>query len=468
MSALARRWRTFWFESEVLVVRLTTFRVVFFSLLGLDLWLLMVPHGQRHGFGEFNVSHIPALDRWLFNPNAAVMTAAYLLAGWLALRVALGLALRASLIALTLIYNATYFWSQVDSYQHHYLIGLLLLLCCFVPFEATAGVERGQRAAASPGVKAWAIRLMYVQIAIVYFYTALTKLTPLWLDGWALDRIVSVPWARALYASCAGALGWSALGPYALVAHVIMIWQFCVAIAFLVPRLRKLACATGPLFHGLVEALDLKIGWFSYYMIAAYYILLFPDDWFLALCRPLEGLRPHLRSVYERLTRPGPEASVPLRAATALGCAGAALLVPLPGRAGLALGVALIVMTGLQRVGPAPATAGSTRAAAHGLIALLMVVLVRLSDVPYDYYRYWASQLSEQGKLELAAEKYELANHFARGEPARHLRLAELYVALGRYDDALRTYRRALAFEGQRERAQRGIERVLGRTRAAR
>ncbi len=57
---LAEHWDRFWHEQEILRVRLTTFRVVFFALLGLDMWVLMVPHAPRHDLGAFNVKGVTA------------------------------------------------------------------------------------------------------------------------------------------------------------------------------------------------------------------------------------------------------------------------------------------------------------------------------------------------------------------------------------------------------------------------
>jgi Vitamin K-dependent gamma-carboxylase len=457
-AALARRWNTFWFESDVLVVRLTTFRVAFFGLLGFDLWLLMVPHAQRHGFGEFNVSHVPVLDAFLPRPSAAVITAAYLFMGFLSLRVALGIALRGSLVALAVLYNATYYWSQVDSYQHHYLIGLLLILCCFLPFGATPGVDQAATPPLSQRTGSWAARLIYLQVSIVYFYTATTKVTHYWLDGWALDRIIEVPWVRAAYASAGDALGLGAQGPYAFVAHVIMLWQFFVAVAFLSERLRPIACITGPIFHALVEVIDLKIGWFSYYMIATYYILLFPDAWFLALGRPLGRVLAPLRGAFSWLiARAGREDSM-LVVTTALACGALALLSPLPGSALLAALVGAAAALGSSRVLAADAPRPVPRALLQVGIVVLMAACMRFSDVPYDYYRFWGYELRGRGQLEAAAKMYELANDNARGGATRHVQLAEIYRELGRPQAAQRAYERALAFEGQRERALRGIE----------
>ncbi len=461
-EAFASRWNRFFFEHDVLRARLTAFRVVFFGLLAFDLWVLMVPHAPRHADGAFNVSHVPFLDVVLPAPNAVGMTALYLVAGFLAMRIALGLATRVSIVALTILYSVAYFWSQVDSYQHHYLICLLLLLSCFVPFDHTPGLDRARKPSEPASVRSWAARLIYVQVSIVYFFTATTKVDEHWLNGWALEKIIQVEWVRDFYAATNEALGWSDLGAYAFVAHAIMIWQFFVAVAFLFPKLRPAACLTGPMFHILVELIDLKIGWFSYYMIGIYYLLLFPDTWFLAIAKPARGLGERLGALFDELVTKREEASVYV----ACGVAGlsfvAVALLPLEGAvyAAVACGVASLVA--LWPRAELPSTSPLVRAAAHLAIAVAMLATFHATDATYDYYRFWAGDLARRGQLEQAAQMYERANAARPNEPARHFQLARVYERLDRPRDAERAYRVGLAREPDDARATRALSRLTG------
>ncbi len=444
---LGSAWARFWFSGEVLRSRLTAFRVVFFGLLALDLWVLMVPHATRHDVGAFNVSHLHWLDPYLPAPTAVGLTALYLVAGFLAMRVALGLATRSSLVALTVLYSCAYFWSQADSYQHHYLICLLLLLCCFVPFDATPGLDVARDEDAPSAVPSWATRLIYVEVSIVYFFTALTKVDEHWLDGWALERIVRVEGVRTLYAQIAEAMGWGPLGTYALVAHAIMIWQFFVAVAFLVPRLRPAACVTGPLFHVLVEVLDLKIGWFSYYMIGIYYLLLFPDSWFVGLAKPLRWLGARARRLFDAAvaSEEPPSAYVAFGAAGL--CAALTLWIPLEGVGIAAIACGLAALDALRPRAELPSTSSLTRALSHVAIALAMLVTIQSTGVVFEYYRFWAGDLARRGELARAAPMYERANAAAPPGPARYARLAAIYEQLGRPLDAQRARRRGAALE---------------------
>lgn len=463
-AELAKGWNRFWFESEIMRVRLTMFRVVFFVLLGFDMWVLMVPHAPRHDIGAFNVSDIPILDGFLPPPTAMAFTALYLIGGFLALRIALGLAQRASVVALTIIYSAAFFWSQVDSYQHHYLICLLLFLCCFVPFDQTPGLDRAYDESDPPKLHSWAARLMYVEVSVVYFFTAVTKVDEHWLNGWALERIIQVDYVREFYTAINESLGWSELGMYSFVAHTIMLWQFFVAVAFLFPKLRGLACVTGPIFHILIEVIDLKIGWFSYYMIGIYYILLFPDHWFMAIAKPagraLSGVGRWFVKIVE--AREDPSAFVAVGAAIL--CFIITLYVPLVGAGITAIACALAALVALWPRAEQPTTSSVTRAIAHAAVALAMVLSIRGTDAAYDYYRFWAGDLARRGHIERAAEMYERANAAHEGEPARHFRLAAIYEQLGRTRDAAHAYRQGLGLEPDDAPARAALEALDARS----
>ncbi|MBW2463895.1 MAG: HTTM domain-containing protein, partial [Deltaproteobacteria bacterium] len=343
---------------------------------------------------------------------------------------------------------------------------LLLVVCCFLPFHELPGLDRGPVPDEPRRIRSLAIRLIYAEVSIVYFYTAITKVDEHWLSGWSLNRIITVEGVREMYASINAALGWTDLGMYSFVAHVIMLWQFFVAVAFIVPRLRPAACITGPIFHILVEVIDLKIGWFSYYMIGIYYLLLFPDSWFLAAARPLAPVLERGQALLSNLTRPGEPASQYMAAGTAGACAMGVYFVPAEGTVPLAVGVAAMTAAALWPRKSLPTTSALTRALANAAVVFCMVGTLRASDAPYDYYRFWGGDLARRDQVEDAAHMYERANAL-RGphEPARHFQLARAYQRLGRSEDARRAYEEGLerAPDDARGRAElRALERQMG------
>ncbi|MCA9526403.1 MAG: HTTM domain-containing protein, partial [Myxococcales bacterium] len=165
-------WNRYWHDFAVHPLRVAALRVAFFGLLAVDLWLNFVEHAPRYGAGDMNATQFAWLDTWLPVPSAAVVGAAWLIGGFLAARAALGLAVRQSAVLLALLYGGVYVWCQADSYQHHYLICLLLLVFAFIPDAAWRGrwTERSasrREGDAASDARHWALRMIYVQLALV-------------------------------------------------------------------------------------------------------------------------------------------------------------------------------------------------------------------------------------------------------------------------------------------------------------
>ena len=233
-------------------------------VLAFDCWVDLIPHAGRYGVGEFNVAHFAVLD-WLPTPTPGLYIGLLLLTGWLALVMAMRPA-RAGLAVLFGLYTYGWAMSMLDSYQHHYLISLLLFSCIWFPTPAatevfghadddderdvplarlvggallvlalaettmaTAGVRTplvdmvgdsglriGLRATLILGgallvlflgddtplrpkrTSAWGYVSFCVTCALVYFYTAVTKLEPDWRQGHALRRLGDSEASQAL------------------------------------------------------------------------------------------------------------------------------------------------------------------------------------------------------------------------------------------------------------------------------
>lgn len=467
MHAVVKYWTGFWFERAVSTSRLAALRVLFFGLLGLDQLYLMVEKAYRYGTGDFNVAHFELLDWILPIPSPVVHAAIYLVCGFLALRVASGIAVRASLFVLLPLYSYAYFSSMHDGYQHHYLMVWLLLISLAIPFEQTGGVDTPLNEDSPRYLKSWGVQLLYAQVSIVYLFTALTKATPKWLDGWALEQQISRPWLRDSLASMESQLGLGQDGIYALIAHAVLIWQVIAAASFIFPRLRVFACISGPLFHIMVEVIGLEIRWFSYYMVALYYLLLFPETWYTATEQLFARLLRPASAAWSRLLRPRPLS--PTRK-TLLVVGGAILsallgaLIPLPGAglAGIAFGV-LVLAAGLR--GSSERT--QLRTGLQVLFACVALLLCRCGDVGYNYFRWKGGDHLRRGELEHAAAAYTEVIRLRAGSKSRHAKLAMVLARLGRYEEAAEMYTEALRLNPGDAKVQAGLAQVLrqlGRT----
>ena len=188
MSLVSKdRYLDYFFEFSTTRAKLALFRVVFFSLIALD-GIRRLPRAARYGASDFNVGQLAWLEAILPAPERSAILLIFVLQAYLGLRIAMGVAMRSSLWLLTALYGYAYFVSQLDSFQHHYLIFLLLLLACFVPWYRDPDD--------SARTRSWAVRLILVQIGIVYAYAALAKCESVWLDGTVLGQQLPTGWTR--------------------------------------------------------------------------------------------------------------------------------------------------------------------------------------------------------------------------------------------------------------------------------
>ncbi len=536
-------------------------------LLAFDCFLDLVPHGGRYGVGNFNVAHFHWMDAVLPTPSPALYLGTLIVSGVLAL----AMALRPYRPGLAVLFGAyTYAWSMsmLDSYQHHYLISLLLFSCIFLPLPTAAQVvgeeswedgeeerEEGKGRASStkaqadtgsakaqadasvliggvaylvgifdllavsvklPGLlatigltestgwvvrsalliagvvvpwmarspkkrspdkdaseqdafeqdpnddamfpqafaRSWAYVSVGVTCAIVYFYTAVTKLSPDWRDGHALRRIGHSDAFVALEE--AAREGLPLLGPlesdafWSLLAKGAIAVQLVSAMAFLLgsqsARLREVRLRgrvgswlrdgwLGPLvvalfglaplsFHLGAETMGLEIGWFSYYMLLLVIVFFSPAPSLVAAVaglswpwRKLKGLGG--RWLVKDATQEGAEIG-PLSVLSSVLVVIAFALwrlwdVDLPGSTGAGVVVGVLLACAaiysfryrrLHRFVSLPVAA---------LVATLGAsVALSQSEVRYDYYRFVGGDHRRRGEYEAALEAYEKANRYLR------------------------------------------------------
>jgi tetratricopeptide (TPR) repeat protein len=474
-----------WGRVERPASALILLRLIFFTLLTYDLWWIALSHAPRYGAGGFNVPHLGLLAGWL--PSATSIGALYLVGGLLSALAALGIGGRLTVAVLAVGYNLAYLWSQADSYQHHYLLGLLLALFSWAPLtalssQAISSQAQEERSRSKGWVNLWlhpGYDLIFVQMALIYFWTAVAKTEPVWLSGETLDGIIRNPEVRATVLSWGSWAGLNAPETMKALSWGVMIGEYLAPIAYLIKPLRLFGFLMIPWFHISVEWVGFDIELFSYYMIALNLCLLSPA----ALWRPFEALRRggELLLSLSSLTRLGLGHTSPSVVAGALWvgsiylCAVSVARLPVEGafEASL-LGAGLMLPLTLWHV---RACHIATRPASwmtpfvFALSVILSIAALRSSELGFDYYRMWGGDLKRRGELSEAAERYQRANELKRSGVARHAALGAVLLQLGRAQEASQAYEEsaarwsALALEEQAQgrlssRAERGLKRA--------
>jgi hypothetical protein len=418
MNAL---WNRYWFECAVSRSKLNLFRLVFFTVLAVDCFL-DVSHAPRYGAGDFNVSHLPWLDPILPLPTRAGFLIGCVLGSYLALQVAFGVATAVSVRLLTVLFGYRYFISQLDSYQHHYLVFLLLVVSCMVPWDDA----RRRRDAGDTTIRHWAIRLLVVQVAIVYLWAAISKMTPQWIDGTALQRQVGEAWASDLIDATFGFAG---------TARLVLLTELVLCGMLLFRPLWPFAVLIGIPFHAGIEITGFRIGLFSYFMIAFYFLLL-PDSWMEWLGR---AWRQVISARIARLTARAPSAAVCFGVAVLLAAGGAGLVaaIPLDTRAGLALFAFAVTMVACllaaRRDARAALLGAGTAAVAAGA---LLLALHRTTETVPDYYRLLGGSARRLGDLEQSEWAYGRLVALRPRSAHAHLKLAQVRKQRGDLDGA--------------------------------
>ncbi|HVV87409.1 MAG TPA: HTTM domain-containing protein [Kofleriaceae bacterium] len=413
----------FWEDHTVAWTKLVVVRLVFFGLMAADAFRQLA-HSARYGAGGFNVRQVAWLP--LPAPHRVLMIGVY---GGLSLAfglIAQGVALPVLLPASTVLYAYAYFSSQLDSYQHHYLMALVLLLWCFVPRAPQP---------ASPGaprmVRSWALRLVLVQLAIVYLWAAIAKLDPLWLDGLTLKSQVAHGRVRDLIADVG----------FDRVAVMVVVTELTLAATIWMRRTWWIALPLGVGLHVGVELIGLEIGLFSY-LVLALYLLLVPDRVYLELDRATRGAVERLRA-----------AQVPWLVGGGVAAVLAALAfstIPLPlGVALVIVGVVVGAVASLDAVRGERGRAGRVLAAL-AVAALLPFALTHLTDTVLDHYRYRAGAARRLGDEQAARASYLGMLRVDPSSEYAHYYLGGLEAEAGHFDEAIRQFE-----AGQRSRPRR-------------
>lgn len=421
----------FWFGYAIPWAKLAVLRVAMFGVLAIDA-VLQISHAPRYGAGGFNVAQLRFLDG--LGPGRASYAVCELVLAYAFTLAALGVGTRLVVPAAAVIYGWLYLGSQLDSYQHHYLIVLLLIAASAVPWSRPAG------ATPDTPVRSWALRLVLVQMGIVYLWAAVSKMDAAWLDG----RTVATQLTGSLGSAVRATLGFPAL------AKLTVVLELVLAVAVWVRPAWWLALPLGIGFHAGIMASDLEIGLFAELMLALY-LLIVPDRVFTALARTAPA-----RALGHALTTVRREGTGAAWIITGVALSGGLLLthasrLPYVGPAALALTLVPVGLLAARRVGGRPATA--TIAGAHLLAIGVWVLVDRGSDTAVDYYRFWGGSSRRLGDPITAERAYLELTRIAPAEPAGHYQLGRLRLAHGDEASGLAALHEAQRLEPARARA---------------
>lgn len=411
------------------------------ALLALDIAATMLGHGARYGVSDFNVAHFHLLDQLLPTPTPALYVGDLILCAVLGLAQALsGQPLRGPLLAICCGYTLSWSSSMLDSYQHHYFISLLLFCCLWLPDPRSRSTPHDQAdlPPQSPTARWGGFPLLCVTTALLYAFAAWAKVDDAWLHGHTLLRsdrhaALELP-QRAIMA----VTGLPEADASAWLATAVIPLEALLALAYLLaplrcqhPDSRALALLSWLAFCGAlalhigIERMGLRIGLFSYYMLALAVICLGPRAPLAYFTRGTAWLttkmRPWLDDLRQERTARVVTSAVTLCVAGLLTYIGQAFDLPgaLAAHLLLAGGLCIYGLVGLYN----PRLRGQPqgRATFYPLPGVLCVALgsvvfwcmASLSHAQFDYYRFQAGDLKRRGELRAALDNYQHAERYA-------------------------------------------------------
>jgi hypothetical protein len=424
------------FAAPVSALRAALFARGLYALLAADCWVEMLGHAGRYGVDGFNVAHFAWLDFLLPLPSAALYVCLLVCVGVLCAFCAAGPHIPFLRGAIAGLYTFAWAISLHDAYQHHYLISWLLLAAALIPPAQLRGGAYPSGTTYAPGVS-----FACISCAIVYGFTAVSKLSPEWRAGDVLRTLTA---SRPAGASAPGQLdtlrdglmgfGLAEGAFWRGLALGVVLLQGVVALAYLASlgrdggkpgRVRRLLLRSGLLaawlFHlTAVVSGVFAIGWFSQYMLFVASVLLLDRAW-------LE----RVAGVLLRAPRRRRALLVPAGLAHAVlgGLVGLAFFVlslsHVPGACPGLLAALLLTAPAVFFAASPPRAIWAANAALAALLAAFS-----LSSVAFDYHRRLAGELLKLGRPADALASYREAERVAPHGHSRQGKIRALERAL--------------------------------------
>lgn len=194
----------------------------------------------------------------------------FFIMGILGLLITIGLFYRFAMVAFTLMWTTVYLIQKESYNNHYYFLILICVIMIFLPANGKLSVD----AKLFPKIKQtkiprWMPFLLLFQVAILYFYAAIAKLYPDWLDG-TFSKILLNGITQRKFLLDIFNQNWFLL----FYAYAGILFDLLIIPALFWKKTRKLAIIASFGFH-LFNAYSLKIGIFPF--LALSFIVLLYD-----------------------------------------------------------------------------------------------------------------------------------------------------------------------------------------------
>jgi len=243
--------------------QLILFRIIFGFLITCEAWGAILTGWVRRAFIEPKMN-FPFFDFDFLQPLPGNgMIYYFLFMGVFGVLVMLGYKYRVVAIGYAVMWSGVYFMQKTHYNNHYYLMVLLTWIFCLLPANRSHALD----AKNNPSIKRnycyqWHLWIFKGTVLIVYFYSAVAKMYPDWVDA---VPIKICPTQKADYPIIGPLLVQSWFQH--LVAWGGIIFDLLIGPALLWRRTRKAAFVSSLIFHGF-NSIVFQVGIFPYMGIA--------------------------------------------------------------------------------------------------------------------------------------------------------------------------------------------------------
>lgn len=187
----------------------------------------------------------------------------FIIMGILGLCIMLGYYYRISIILYSFLWAGAYLMQKSHYNNHYYLLLLISFLMIVLPANKYASLDVKQnRTTEQITMPFWISFLFIVQVGIVYFFAAIAKIYPDWLDGTFTKILLAEHSSNSVFSELFSKKWFYLFIAYAGIAFDLLIVPF-----LLIKRTRTLALIASLLFH-IFNAITLQIGIFPFFALS--------------------------------------------------------------------------------------------------------------------------------------------------------------------------------------------------------
>jgi hypothetical protein len=206
-----------------------------FSFIGLD-WLQPLP-----GFGMYFY---------------------FIIMGLFGIAIMLGYRYRVAIISYTILWAGVYFMQKTSYNNHYYLLLIISFYMIFLPANQYASLDvKQQRTLEQKAMPYWVSLLFIIQVAIVYFYAAIAKFYPDWLNGTFTRILLTGTTSNDFFLAL-----FSNKYFYLFIAYAGILFDLLIVPLLLFKKTRTIALVASLSFH-LFNAIFLQIGIFPFFAL---------------------------------------------------------------------------------------------------------------------------------------------------------------------------------------------------------